>query len=190
MHIHCPTEPAQIFEGIPNCYVGSLDVTDWLLAQDQKTDPVELIFEAISDPHGAPSIELESASLRAAIGTAFNEYVANIAPERVEDRFQDYLTDELGRSHLSAIELYRSEGILPFLVLERVFVSEPLSAMCFDFRCLGEEYLNEYGFSFDIVAAKVELATPRILMPEGSYPACRNTKEAEQGGHGDAEEAV
>ena len=177
MHIHCPTEPAQVFEGIPNCYVGYLDISSWSLAQDQESDVVELIFEAISDPLGAAPIELNFASLRASIGRAFDEYVANIAPERVEDRFQDYLTDELGRSHRSAIKLYRSEGILPFLVLYRVFISEPLSAMCFDFHCSGEEYLNENSFSFDIVAGKVELTTPRMLMPEGSYPARRNTED-------------
>jgi hypothetical protein len=193
MEIRCPTSLAQSFDDIPNCFVGELDVSmlvprSAVFAQAD-FPPVELIYEATDNSHNC-SFELDTKMLRSAIEAAYAQYAENIAPEPIVERFQDYLTESIGLSIDDARDLFRKEGILPFLTLERIFVSEPYSAMCFDFHCSGEKYLNEYGFSFDLFGSTVEFVTPRSLLINGSYPAKRTNNPAEQPAHGDAEESV
>lgn len=177
--MRCPDVAPETFEGIPNCFIGEIDVQGLLprnnIVSQESGKCVELIYEAAIEPICRPSVEIDETNLKEGIKLACDQYAANIAPERIEDRFQNYLTEDVGLSVDAAIELFRTEGITPFLVLKRIFVSEPHSTVCFDFLCLGEEYLDENGFSFDLFEDRVEFVTPRELMPEGSYPACRKT---------------
>ncbi|MES2921737.1 MAG: hypothetical protein V4819_09325 [Verrucomicrobiota bacterium] len=183
MEIRCPTSLAKSFGDIPNCFIGELDVSTLfprsaVLAQ---TDfpPVELIYEATDQSHHR-TFEVDTNILRSSIEAACAQYAANIAPEPIVERFQDYLTESIGLSVDDSRDIFRKEGILPFLTLERIFVSEPYSAICFDFYCSGEEYLNEYGFSFDLVGSTVDFVTPRSLLIDGGYPATRKKNPAEQ----------
>lgn len=181
MEIWCPKEGPSEFEGIPNCFTGVIaaEFPSVVFARDRSAGnrTIELVFESAT---GAPSevpVSISDEALQAAISAAVDQYLVNIAPDRIEERFQDYLTEDLGLSAAQARDLFRSDGISPFLVLMRVFVSEPHSALCFDFRCYGEEYLDEHGFSFDLVGERVDLVTPRGLMEMGSYPAFRKTDQ-------------
>ena len=178
MVIPRPSPPSQTFEGINDCFVGQISgkllfPPSKLLACIEKP-VVELIFESVADGGTEASFSTSTAIIREAVGKAYTEYVENIGELESEGRFQDYLTDELGMAVQDALSLQRVEGIAPFLVLKRIFVSEPLNALCFDFSCFGEEYLDEHGFSFDLYPDRVEFVTPRGLMPEGSFPASRH----------------
>ena len=190
MEIKRPATSPQTYEGIPGCYIGTLDLSGFFPNVIREQPIVTVVYESHQPAGSNVSISLDAHTVRRAIDEACDQYRRNIAPERIEDRFQSYLTEERGLSVDKALRILRRDGISPFITLELMFVSEPNSAICFDFACFGEEYLNEYGFSFDLLAGGIEFVTPRILMKEGSFPACRINKEAEQAGADDAEEAV
>ena len=177
MKIICPDPGPMIYEGIPNCYVGQIDGAQLYPPHETLSQcvypPAELIVESMAGESPGVIIELSPESVREAVSIAAEQYVENVGEDEIEQRFQDYLTEDVGLSLSRAIELFRSDGLAPFLLLERVFISHPLSAMCLDFTCVGEEYIEEYQFSLDRVGDKVEFVTPRSLMPEGSYPASR-----------------
>jgi hypothetical protein len=173
-----PSSPSQTFESINSCFIGQID--GGLLYPPSKLlsrieQPVaELIFESVAEDPTESRLCISTAEIREAVRKAYTQYLENVGELEVEERFQDYLTDEFGVSVQDAVALLRIEGIAPFLILKRIFVSEPLAVLCFDFSCFGEEYLDEYEFSFDLYPERVEFVTPRGLMPEGSFPASRH----------------
>lgn len=177
MVITRPKSTPQQFEGIANCFVGRIDGNQLYPPSDALSQsnypPVELIYESDLKSSDNHSIEVSTDSLRRAVDEGANQYIENVGTPGIEKRFQEYLTEEIGLSVADAIELFRDEGFAPFLLLKRIFVSEPLSAICLDFACFGEEYLDEHGFSLDWTGERVEFVTPRGLMQEGSYPASR-----------------
>ncbi len=167
------------FEGIANCFEGKINGAELYPLSNVLAEcdypPVELIVESGPDGSSAMKFEVSADAIRQAVSLANEQYLQNVGSSSgIEERFQDYLTEDLGLSRAQAIEVYKNEGIAPFLLLTRVFISQPLSAVCLDFACYGEDYLEDHEFSLDRIGDSVEFVTPRGLMPEGSYPASRN----------------
>ena len=156
MIIARPDTSPQTFEGITNCYIGSLDLAGLFPNAIRQQPRVTLIYESVQSADSNSFIPLEIHIIRRAIDEAYDQYLRNIEPETGEERFIAYLTDELGLSEDETLRVLRHDGISAFLSLEQIFVSQPYSALCFDFQCFGEKYLNEYGFSFDLIGSKVE----------------------------------
>jgi hypothetical protein len=178
MKIARPGSGPKEFEGIANCYVGRLDGAQVYppseLLSQRDYPPVELIIESTPKESANATFELSADSVREAVSIATEHYKQNVGILGIEERFQEYLTRDIGLTLAQAIELFKIHGIAPFLLLKRIFISQPLTAICLDFICHGEEYLDEYEFSLDQIQDRVEFVTPRGLMPEGSYPASRN----------------
>lgn len=174
MLIHRPRNTAEVFEGIPSCFIGDVNVLELFPESDAKIITAELIYESHRPHDESVSTVLGSDSLQVAIRAACSQYANSISPQSIVERFEDYLVEDYGFSVEEATRIFLEKGIAPFLSIERIFISEPLSAVCFDFKCFGEVYLDEHGFSFDITDGQVEFVTPRLLMREGSYPATRH----------------
>lgn len=171
-----PQGAARVYDGIPNCFVGTITLGDLFPANGSEQPRVELVYESACPHEESTPVVIEPDALLQSIAAACAEYSKNIAPQVLEDRFEDFLLRDHGMTVAQAIELYHKSGIAPFLTLKLVFVSEPLNAVCFDFACFGEDYFDQHGFALDIIDGRVELATPRDLMVEGSYPAARHRK--------------
>lgn len=190
MLIRRPSNTAEVYEGIPSCFVGDINASELFPEAETKSITAELIYESHRPHDESVSTVLESDALQVAIREACAQYANNISPQAIEERFEDYLVEDHGLSVDEATKIFREKGIAPFISIERIFISEPLSAFCFDFKCFGEVYLDEHGFSFDIIDGQVEFVTPRLLMREGSYPASRHKTQAEQDADDQAAAAV